>query len=96
MEITKYRSPCFTVSEQVMVCLRQVQNNLRRLERTAADKPQKLREALRARENDLRDLLVSSLDRIAVTDSRSSVPTRVARPVEGVPVSTSASLSSIL
>ncbi len=68
MEITKYRSQLFAVSEEVMVYLRQAQNTLTRLGRTVADKPRRLQEALRARENDLRDLLVSSLDPIVVTD----------------------------
>jgi PAS domain-containing protein len=68
MEITKYRSQLFTVSEQATVYFRQAQNTLTRLGRTVADKPQRLQEALLARENDLRDLLVSSLDPIVVTD----------------------------
>jgi hypothetical protein len=62
MEITKYRSQLFAASEQAMVYLRQAQNTLTRLGRTVADKPRRLQEALRARENDLLDLLVSSLD----------------------------------
>lgn len=68
MEITKYRSQFLTMSEQVMVYFRQTQNTLTRLGRTVADKPRRLQEALRSRENDLRDLLVSSLDSIVVTD----------------------------
>ncbi len=68
MEITKYRSQLFAGSEQVMVYLRQAQSTLTRLGRTVADKPRRLQEALRARENDLRNLLVSSLDPIVVTD----------------------------
>jgi PAS domain-containing protein len=68
MEITKYRSQLFAASEQAMVYLRQAQNTLTELGRTVADKPRRLQEALRARENDLRDLLVNSLDPIVVTD----------------------------
>jgi PAS domain-containing protein len=68
MEITKYRSQFLTMSEQVMMYFRQTQNTLTRWGRTVADKPRRLQEALRARENDLRDLLVSSLDPIVVTD----------------------------
>jgi PAS domain-containing protein len=68
MEITKYRSQLFAASEQAMVYLRQAQNTLTELGRTVADKPRRLQEALRARENDLRDLLVNSLDPIIVTD----------------------------
>jgi PAS domain S-box-containing protein len=68
MEITKYRSRFFTVSEQVMVYLRQAQNTLTRLGRAVADKPRRLQEALREREDDLRDLLANSLDPIVVTD----------------------------
>jgi PAS domain-containing protein len=68
MEITKHRSQFFIVSQQVMVLLRQAHNTLTRLGRTAADKPRRLQEALRARENDLGDLLVGSRDPIVVTD----------------------------
>ena len=68
MEITKYRSQLFAASEQAMVYLRQAQSTLTGLGRTVADKPRRLQEALRARENDLRDLLVCSLDPIVVTD----------------------------
>ena len=68
MEITKYRSQFLIMSEQVMVYFRQTQDTLTRLGRTVADKPRRLQEALRSRENDLRDLLVSSLDPIVVTD----------------------------
>ena len=68
MEITKYRSQLFSVSEQVMMHLRQGQNTLTKLGKTVTDKPRRLQDALRTRENDLRDLLVSSLDAIVVTD----------------------------
>ena len=68
MEITKHRSQFFIVSQQVMVLLRQAHNTLTRLGWTAADKPRRLQEALRARENDLGDLLVGSRDPIVVTD----------------------------
>jgi PAS domain S-box-containing protein len=68
MELTKYRSQVSAALEQAKVYLRQGQNKLMKLGRTVADKPRRLREALLARENDLRDLLASSLDPIVVTD----------------------------
>jgi PAS domain-containing protein len=68
MELTKYRSQVSAALQHMTVFLRQEQTKLIKLRRTVADKPRRLREALRARENDLRDLLASSLDPIVVTD----------------------------
>jgi PAS domain-containing protein len=68
MELTKYRSQVSAALEHVTVFLRQERTKLMKLGRTVADEPRRLREALRARENDLRDLLASSLDPIVVTD----------------------------
>jgi len=68
MELTKYRSQVSAALDHMTVFLRQEQTKLMKLGRTVAEKPRKLREALRARENDLRDLLESSLDPIVVTD----------------------------
>ena len=67
MEIIKFRSQLFHASEQVTVRLRLAQNTLTRLARSVADRPRRLREALRTRLNDLRQLLASSLDAIVVT-----------------------------
>jgi PAS domain-containing protein len=68
MELTKYRSQVSAALDYMTVFLRQEQTKLMKLGRTVAEKPRKLREALRARENDLRDLLESSIDPIVVTD----------------------------
>jgi PAS domain-containing protein len=68
MELTKYKSQVSATLEHVTVFLRQEQTKLMKLGRTVAEKPRRLREALRARENDLRDLLSASLDPIVVTD----------------------------
>ena len=53
---------------RVAMDLQQAENMLVRLRRNVADKPRRLREGLRARENDLRKLLVSSPDAIVVTN----------------------------
>ncbi len=68
MEITKYTSQVSAALEHMTAFLRQEQTKLMKLGRTVAEKPRRLREALRARENDLRNLLASSLDPIVVTD----------------------------
>ncbi len=68
MELTKYKSQVSAALEYATVFLRQEQTKLMKLGRTVAEKPRRLREALRARENDLRDLLAGSLDPIVVTD----------------------------
>ena len=70
MEITKFRSQLFNAAEQITVHLRLAQNTLARLGRIVADRSQRLREALRARESDLRKLLASSLDAIVVTNGK--------------------------
>jgi PAS domain S-box-containing protein len=48
--------------------LQRAENALVRLRKNVADKPRRLQEGLRARENDLRKLLVSSPDAIIVTN----------------------------
>jgi PAS domain S-box-containing protein len=53
---------------QTLIHLQQAQNTLTGLARTVADKPRRLREEVRARENELRRLLASSFDAIVVTD----------------------------
>jgi PAS domain S-box-containing protein len=68
MELTKYRSQVSAALEHMTVFLRQEQTKLMKLGRIVADKPRRVREAVRARENELRDLLASSADPIVVTD----------------------------
>jgi PAS domain S-box-containing protein len=68
MEITKLSSQLFTALEQVTVHLRRALNTPRELGRSVLEKTQRLQEAGRARENDLRELLASSLDAIVVTN----------------------------
>jgi PAS domain S-box-containing protein len=70
MEINKFRSQLFNASEQVTVHIRLAQNTLTRLGRSLADKSRRLREALRASENDLRKLLASSLDAIVFANGK--------------------------
>jgi PAS domain S-box-containing protein len=67
-KITKYRSQLLATSEQLTLHLRQTQNALATLGRNVAEKPKRLRKALRTRENDLRKLLASALDAVVVTD----------------------------
>jgi PAS domain S-box-containing protein len=67
-KIAKSRTHLLATSEQVTLHLRQAQTTLTRLGRRVVDKPQRLREALRTRENDLRKLLASALDAVVVTD----------------------------
>jgi PAS domain S-box-containing protein len=67
MAITKYRSQLFATSEHVALHIRQAQNALATLGRNIAEM---LQEAVRARENDLRKLLASSLVAIVVTDRK--------------------------
>lgn len=64
MEI-KFKSQAYIVLEQATVLLERVQHTLASLRRRAADK---LQEARRTSENDLRKLLANSLDAIVVTD----------------------------
>jgi PAS domain S-box-containing protein len=62
MEITKYRSQFFATLEHVTPHLRQAQNSLATLGRNIAGR---LRPALRARKNDVQNLLANSRDAIA-------------------------------
>jgi len=55
--------------EQVAAHFQAARSALARFGRSVVDKPRKLREARRARENDLQTLLASSLDAIIVTDN---------------------------
>jgi PAS domain S-box-containing protein len=67
-KIAKCRTQLLATSEQVTLHLGQAQTTLTRLGRRVVDKPRRLREALRTRENDLRKLLASPLDAVVVTD----------------------------
>jgi PAS domain S-box-containing protein len=69
MQTTKFRSGLFIALEQVTIHLQQAQKALTRLGRSVADKHRRLQEALRERENRLRNLLASSVDAIIVTNS---------------------------
>ena len=55
--------------DHVVTHLRQAQNTAARLGTRVADKPRRLHEGLRAKENDLRKLLAISPDAIVVTDA---------------------------
>jgi PAS domain S-box-containing protein len=68
MQITKVRSQLLIRLEQVAVHLRRAQNTLSTLGEGVANKTLRLQRALRARKNDLRKLLASSLDAIRVTN----------------------------
>ena len=67
-KIAKCRAQLLATSERVTLHLRQAQTTLTRLGWRVVDKPQRLREALSTRENDLRKLLASALDAVVVTD----------------------------
>ncbi len=68
-KIAKFRSPLFIALKKVPVHLQGTQKTLTRLGRNAIDKPRRLQEARRTRENDLRKLLANSLNAIVVTDA---------------------------
>jgi len=72
MEITKFNSRLFAALEQVTVHLRRAQSSLTKLGRSGLEKTQRLQEAGRARANDLRELLASSLHAIVVTSGKIS------------------------
>jgi PAS domain S-box-containing protein len=67
-KIIKFRSLLVAVLEPVRANLRRAQHTVARLGRSVADRPRALQQALRARENDVRKLLASSLDAIVITD----------------------------
>jgi PAS domain-containing protein len=68
MQIAKFKSGLFIALEQMAVQLQRAQNTLTRLGRSVAEKPRRLKEALRDRENGLRKLLASFPDAIVVTN----------------------------
>jgi PAS domain-containing protein len=67
-KITKFSSRLFAALEQVLVHLRRALSTLAGRGKNAIEKTRRLHEARRARENDLRELLASSLDAIVVTN----------------------------
>jgi PAS domain S-box-containing protein len=67
-KITKFRSQLFAALEQVTEHLRRVLSTLTGRGKNALEKTRRLQEARRARENDLRELMASSLDAIVVTN----------------------------
>ena len=67
-KFTKLGGQVSSVSRQVAMKLLKAQNAVTGWGRTIADKPQRVREVRLTRENDLRNLLGSSLDAIVVTD----------------------------
>jgi PAS domain S-box-containing protein len=67
-KIAKFRSQFVAALEPVRAYLRLAQNTLTRLGGSVVDRPRALQKALRAKENDLRNLLASSLDAVVITD----------------------------
>jgi PAS domain-containing protein len=67
-KITKFSSRLFAALEQVSVHLRRALSTLTGRGKTAIEKTRRLQEGRRARENDLRELLASSLDATVVTN----------------------------
>jgi PAS domain-containing protein len=67
-KITKFSSQLFAALEQATVYLRRALNTLTGRAKNALEKPRRLQETRRARANDLRELLASSVDAIVVTN----------------------------
>jgi PAS domain S-box-containing protein len=67
-KLTKFSSRLFAALEEVSVHLRRALSTLAGRGKNAIEKTRRLQEARRARENDLRELLASSLDAIVVTN----------------------------
>ena len=72
-KIIKFGSQLFVALEQVTIPLQLGQDLLTRLGRSVAEKPRSPQKALRSRENELRELLDSSLDAIVVTNAGGSL-----------------------
>ena len=68
MQIAKFRSGLLIALEQIAVHLQRAQNTLTRLARSVVERRQRLKEAIRDRENSLRKLLAGSPDAIVVTN----------------------------
>ncbi len=67
-KITKFSSQLFVASKEVTVHLRRALNTLTERGKNVLEKTRRLQDARRTRENDLRELLASSLDAIVVTN----------------------------
>jgi len=67
-KLIKFRSQLVAGLKPVRANLRRAQNTLMRLGSGVVDRPRALQKALRARENELRRFLASSLDAIVITD----------------------------
>jgi PAS domain S-box-containing protein len=67
-KIIKFSSQLFVASKEVTVHLRRALNTLTERGKNVLEKTQRLQEARRTRENDLRKLLANSLDAIVVTN----------------------------
>ena len=67
-KIIKFGLQLEAALEPVRIYLRRAQHTVTRLGRSVVDRPRALQKALRARENDLRKLLATSLDAIVITD----------------------------
>ena len=72
-KIRKFGTQLLVALAQVTIGLQRGQDMLTRLGRSVADKPRSLQKALRSRENELRELLTSSLDAIVVTNANGSL-----------------------
>ena len=71
--IIKFGSHLFAGLAQLSRRLQRGQDTLRRLGRSFIDQPRRLQKTLQSRENELRELLVSSLDAIVVTNANHSL-----------------------
>lgn len=72
-KIIKFGSQLFVPIAQVTIRLQRLQGTLTRLGMSVADEPRSIQKALRSRENELRELLESSLDAIVVTNAGGSL-----------------------
>ena len=68
MEIAKFSSYLFVALEQATVHLRRALNTFTEHEKNVLERARRLQEALRARENDLQELLASSVDAVIVSN----------------------------
>ena len=68
-KISKLGSQLFAALQQVTVYLRRTRNTLTGRWKNAREKTRKLREARRARESDLQELMASSVDAIVLTNA---------------------------
>jgi PAS domain-containing protein len=69
MDITKFRSHLWVALEQLSLHLQEARSTLTQLGGTVVDKPRRFQDTFRAREGEVRELLASSVDAMAVTKS---------------------------